>query len=94
MITDTVYMVRRVLDGRAVFLGDFDEFSGTFFTGVPAEFKTEKEAIDIALALNKFIKDKASRWMVYGVQMTEAYKKADNIVMPIEVTEHDEEIDY
>lgn len=92
MITNTVYMVRRFLDGRAVYLGDFDEFSGTFFTGVPAEFKTEKEAIDITLALNKFITDKASRWMVYEVQMNNAYKKADNIVEPIVVVEHDEEV--
>lgn len=92
MLTDTAYIIRRFVDGQAIYLGEFDEYAGTFFTGVPKVFNTEAEAIDIALALNKFIQDKGTRWMVYNIVMNEAYKKKDNIVMPIEVTEHDEEV--
>lgn len=93
MLTDTAYIIRRFVEGQAIYLGEFDEYAGTFFTGVPKVFKTEAEAIDIALALNKFIQDKGTRWMVYDIKMNNTYKKKDNIVEPIVVVEHDEEVD-
>lgn len=89
MITGTAYIIRRFVDDQKVYLGEFDEYAGTFFTGVPKEFATAEEAIDTALALNKFIKDKSTRWMVYEIKLNDTYKKKDHFVEPMEITEHE-----
>lgn len=91
---NTVYVVKRFVNGLPVYLGEFDEFSGTFLTGVPKEFVKEQDAIDIAEALNKFIPDNSTYWLVYDLSLNNTFRKKANVVMPIEVTEHEDTGDY
>lgn len=90
-----VYVVKRYVEGFPVYLGEFDNYSGTFLTGVPKEFSKEQDAIDIATALNKFIPENSTSWIVYEMKLNEKFSKLANVVMPIEITDHEaDEIDY